>query len=166
MKTIKFLFAALAMTFAMNASAQDGHFIADVKLGGTNGGGAFGLGVGYQKPITEFEGCTLAWDIINFEYTAPFTSPADFDMLSLKTGLRLFSPSFASDKLRAYTNLAGGYTMCLAKGFDDKMKVNSAFGLTWGIGLQYKEKFSFGYTLLYETWAKSKYHMATFGYTF
>ena len=183
MKTIKFMFAALAMTFAMNASAQDGHFTADLKVGGVAGAGGFGAGVGYQKNLTEFEGCTLAWDVVNFEFAAPFDSPKYLDLLALKTGLRLFSPSFANDKLRAYTNLSVGYSCALVKGadveivydefgfpvdatVDESMKAKHGFGLTFGVGVQFKEKFSVGYSLQYETGWKTKCHFATFGYTF
>lgn len=164
MKAVKLLFAALAMTFAMNASAQDfenffdGHVIADVKLGGANGAGAWGFALGYQKPITEFEGFSLAWDVLNYEFNAPFKKPGDGWMMSVKTGAHLFTPSFWNDNLRGYTNLAMGYTY--SKG------LKSAFGLTYGLGFQFKEKFSVGYTLIYETAGSSKTHFATFGWTF
>ena len=155
MKTFKLFFAALAMTFAMNASAQDfenffdGHVIADVKLGGANGAGAWGFALGYQKPITEFEGFSLAWDVLNYEFNAPFKKPGDGWMMSVKTGAHLFTPSFWNGNMRGYTNLA-----------------KSAFGLTYGLGFQFKEKFSVGYTLIYETAGSSKTHFATFGWTF
>jgi hypothetical protein len=42
----------------------------------------------------------------------------------------------------------------------------SAFGITYGLGLQFKQKFSFGYSLIYETAGSSKSHFATFGWTF
>ncbi len=162
MKTFKLFFAALAMTFAMNASAEsffNGNVIADVKLGGAGGAGAWGFGVGYQKPITEFEGCTLAWDVLNFEFNAPFKRPGDGWMMSFKTGARLFSPSFWNDNLRGYTNLAMGYSYIGGA-------KTSAFGITYGLGLQFKQKFSVGYTLIYETAGSSKSHFATFGWTF
>lgn len=112
MKKVKLFFAAVATIFAMNANAQ---FIADVRLGSVASAGGFGLNVGYEKPITEFQGCEFAWDVVNFEFAAPFNSPADLDMLSLKTGVRAFSPTFGNDKFRAYTNLAIGYTCVLNK---------------------------------------------------
>lgn len=174
MKAVKLLFAALAMTFAMNASAEGGHWTADVKLGGVSGAGGFGLGVGYQKNIKEFNNWNLAWDIVSFDYAAPFNSPADLDYLSLRTGLHLFTPTFWNDNFRVYTNLAPGYTCVLAKEFtwntwgtlDEKMGANHGFGLAFGAGIQFKEKFSLGYTLQYETAFKSKCHFATFGWTF
>ena len=92
----------------------------------------------------------------------PFNSPGDWNQLDFKTGVRAFSPSFAGDHLRAYTNLDMGYVLGLAKG----PFVSSAFGLTWGAGIQYNEKWSLGYTLQYETAGKSKNHFATIAYTF
>ena len=178
MKAVKLLFAALAMTFAMNASAEDGNWTVDVKVGGVAGAGGFGAGVGYQKNLTEFKGCTLAWDIVSFDFAAPFNSPADLDMLALRTGLRLFSPTFGGGKFRAYTNLAPGYACVLAKeikplwgngvivGYDESMGANHGFGLAFGVGVQFKEKLSIGYTLQYETALKTKCHFATIGWTF
>ena len=241
MKVIKFFVAAMAMAFAMSANAQflsDGRFTANVNLGSVATKGGFGLGFGYQKEFYSNDYVTLAWDVAQFEWNAPFNSPGDLDYLSLKTGIRAFSPSFANDKLRAYTNLSLGYTCVLAKtgwssgkglstnnllkayGFDNidaivkkagysgldellkdlgyedledyleevygsvddeylesiedddyeggspKMKAHSAFGLTWGVGIQYNKKWSLGYTLQYETWGKSKNHFATISYTF
>ena len=190
MKKVKLFFAAVATIFAMNANAQ---FIADVRLGSVASAGGFGLNVGYQKSLTEFQGCEIAWDVVNFEFAAPFNSPADFDQLSLKTGIRAFSPSFGNDKFRAYTNLALGYTCNLAKGFDDddwenaweqawnivnnggdiddiddggSMSAYHGFGLTWGVGVQYNKKFSLGFTLQWESKFKTKNYFATIGYTF
>ena len=165
MKAVKLLFAALAMTFCMNASAQDfknffdGHIIADFRLGGSSGAGAWGFGVGYQKPITEFQGCALAWDVLNYEFNGPFKGISDGWTMSIKTGARLFSPSFWNDNLRGYTNLSMGYTY-------NRAGKASAFGITYGLGLQFKEKFSVGYSLVYETAGSSKVHFATFGWTF
>lgn len=133
---IKYLFLAMAMTVASSASAQfvgggsskggsktsnteldpKAHFVADFKIGSVASAGGFGFNLGGTKELTTFSGCTLAWDFLNFEWAAPFNSPANLDMLSLKTGLRLFSPSFANDKLRLYTNLSMGYTCVLTKG--------------------------------------------------
>lgn len=133
---IKYLFLAVAMTVATSASAQfvgggsskggsktsnteldpKAHFVADFKIGSVASAGGFGFNLGGTKELTTFSGCTLAWDFLNFEWAAPFNSPANLDMLSLKTGLRLFSPSFANDKLRLYTNLSMGYTCVLTKG--------------------------------------------------
>ena len=199
MKAIKFFVAAMAMTFAMTANAQisEGHFTANVNLGSVASTGGFGLGVGYRADVYTHDYFTLAWDVAHFEWDAPFDSPSNFNELSLKTGARVFSPTFANDKLRAYTNLAMGYTCVLAKGWSGpkikgpedfatdyeymvylmdleseienagtSMKGHSAFGLTWGIGVQYNQKWALGYTLQYETWGKSKNHFATISYTF
>ena len=266
---VKYLFLAMAMTVASSASAQfvgggsskggsktsnteldpKAHFVADFKIGSVASAGGFGFNLGGTKELTTFSGCTLAWDFLNFEWAAPFNSPANLDMLSLKTGLRLFSPSFANDNLRVYTNLAVGYTCVLTKGssssfggagldemkkafmkaaksdsdddwedfdylcekygydidevedywedvlwdmIDDgdydeawnnigpllaatgtggttggtTMKAHHGFGLSWGVGLQIKKKFSIGYTLQYETAFKTKNHFGTISYTF
>lgn len=137
MKAIKFFSVAIAMAFAMSANAQfvssgggskgssrfssaeldpKAHFMADVRLGSVASAGGFGFNFSGTKEITTFSGYTLAWDFLNVEFAAPFNSPANTDFLSLKTGLRLFSPSFMNDKLRLYTNLAVGYTCVLTKG--------------------------------------------------
>ena len=191
MKSVKLLLAALAMTFAMGANAEDGHWTVDVKFGGVqrpmniygiNGvvdsGAGFGIGIGYQKNIKEFSGWNLAWDVLSFDYAAPFKSPADVDYLALRTGLRLFTPSFWGDKCRVYANIAPGYSCGLWQdykeywgngviiGVEEKMKAHHGFGLAAGVGIQFKEKFSLGYTLQYETAGKTKCHFATFGWTF
>ncbi len=217
MRTIKFLVFAVAMTIASSASAQfagsgsgksgsgfssssaqldpKAHFTAEVRIGSVASTGGFGINLGGQKDIAALGSFTLAWDFVNFEYAAPFNSPADLDLLALKTGLRLFTPSFANDKVRFYTNLAMGYSCVLSKGygfggfdeddlddlydyyysyytrasgpdFDDSMSANHGFGLTFGIGLQYNKKVHVGYSLQYETAFKSKTHFGTIGYTF
>ena len=194
MKAIKFLVAAMAMTFAMSANAkifEDNHVVVNANVGGfTNAGysdAGFGLGVGFQTGVYENNWISLSWDVIQFEWNAPFNSPGDYDYLNFKTGIRAFSPSFANDHLRAYTNFALGYTCVLTKGYtvdidyddlydyddwddavevDSKMKGHSAFGLTWGLGIQLNKKWSFGYTLEYETWGKTKGHFGTVGFTF
>ena len=186
MKAVKLFLAAVAMTFAMGANAQiEGRFVLDVKAGAITPGsqGAFGVGFGYQVDLKEFNDWNLAWDVANFEYAAPFNSPADLDLLALKSGLRLFTPSFWGGKWRAYTNLGVGYSCVLAKNLnlgayydpttgqvvvvgDDSMKANHGFGLTFGVGLQLNQKFSFGYTLQYETSCKLKTHFGTIGIAF
>lgn len=156
---IKYLFLAVAMTVATSASAQfvgggsskggsktsnteldpKAHFVADFKIGSVASAGGFGFNLGGTKELTTFSGCTLAWDFLNFEWAAPFNSPANLDMLSLKTGLRLFSPSFANDNIRLYTNLSMGYTCVLTKGASSNPMyeyVETAMGL--GSGGEFK----------------------------
>ena len=165
MRAIKFFSAAIAMAFAMNASAKtfdDGNFTVNENFGSIASVGGFGLGVGYQTEVYSNQWLTLNWDVLHFEWDAPFNSPGDWNQLDFKTGVRAFSPSFAGDHLRAYTNLDLGYVLGLAKG----PFVSSAFGLTWGAGIQYNEKWSLGYTLQYETAGKSKNHFATITYIF
>lgn len=186
MKAIKFFVAAMAMAFAMNANAkifEDNHFMINANVGSVkypiSSDGAFGLGAGFQTTVYEGSWVSLAWDVLQFEWNAPFDSPGDIDWINFKTGIRAFSPSFAKDHLRVYTNFDLGYTCVLLKqrtaewdwdddevDIDDEMKGHSAFGLAWGIGLQLNKKISLGYTLEYDTFTEFKKHFATIGYTF
>jgi hypothetical protein len=187
MKAVKLLLAALAMTFAMSSNAQiEGRFTLDVKGGVITPGsqGAFGVGFGYQVDLKQFGDWNLAWDVANIEFAAPFDSPKNLDLLALKSGLRLFTPTFWGDKWRAYTNLGVGYSCALQKVYElggyydpytgmfipttenDKMEANHGFGLTFGAGLQFNQKWSFGYTLQYETALKTKSHFGTIGIAF
>lgn len=131
MKTINLFLLGIAMLVSTSASAQfvsasgskaksvsssasmdkSNYFLLDLKVGGVGGVGGFGVNLGGEKRYNEY----IAWDYINFEYSAPFNSPADMDILSLKTGIRAFSPSFCNDKLRFYANLSVGYTCVLSK---------------------------------------------------
>lgn len=163
MKAIKFIIAAVAMTFAMGANAQffNGKFTGEVKGGVYTPGslGAWGLNVGYQKPLTENDGFNLAWDLVNIDFTDTFKNAGDCWQLGVKTGLRGFTPTFWGDNTRAYANIGGGYTyLGGAK--------TSSFGMVAGIGLQFKQKFSVGYTFQFETAGESKAHFATIGWTF
>ena len=193
MKAIKLFFVAMSVSFAMNANAQ----FANQKAGGGSYGttpstsdsrihgvfdfrvgsysyfksGGFGFTLGIQKGIYQYKGFDLAWDIAQFEFSAPFNSPSKGDLLSLKTGARCFSPSFVNDKLRLYTNISMGWVCNLVKEFE---MTEHGFGLTWGIGAQYNKKFSIGYSLMYNTTLKNTIldefeklsHFATIGYTF
>lgn len=190
----KFLvLAAIAMSFAMSANAkifEDNHFTLNANLGGIIGPfnyseGGFGLGAGFQTGVLDSKYVSLAWDVAQFEWNAPFDSPGDADWLNLRSGIRAFSPTFANDHLRGYMNFGLGYTCVLQKeydwdwddiydpwddwdDFDDdtEMKAHSAFGLTWGFGLQLNKKFSLGYSLHYDTYSECKKHFVTFGFTF
>ena len=169
MKAIKFFVAAMAMTFAVSMNAkifENNHFTVNANVGSFAGRGGFGLGTGFQTEVFTCNWVTVDWDVLHFEWDAPFNSPGDADALSFKTGARAYSPSFANDHLRVYTNLDMGYVLGLAKGFDDKMTTSSAFGLTWGAGLQLNQKWSFGYSLQWESLGKSKSHFGTVAYTF
>lgn len=180
MKVIKIFSLAIAMAFAMNANAQDkGHFTVNANFGSVCTVGGFGLGIGYQKTILEKNDWELAWDVAQFEWDAPFKSPADLDYINIRSGVRGFTPSFASGKLRAYTNFDLGYTLVITEtitfsydkygfptDYKTKKKAYSAFGLQFGAGFQWNKKISLGYTLQYETKFKSKNHLATIAYTF
>ena len=170
MKAFKFLVAAVAVAFAMSANAkvfEDNHFTLNANVGSYGPSTAgFGLGVAFQTGIYENDWITLDWDVLHFEWDAPFNSPGDSDQLSFKTGLRAFSPSFANDHLRAYTNLDMGYVLGLTN--IDKVRSSHFFGLTYGLGLQLNKKWSLGYTLQYvkNGDGSGKSHYATVGYTF
>ena len=171
MKAIKFFVAAIAMTFALGANAQlslsEGQFTVNANIGSYGPSTAgFGLGVGYQADFYTNDWITLAWDVFHFEWDAPFDSPGDSDMLSFKTGCRAFSPTFANDRLRAYTNLDMGYVLGLTN--VDKVRSSHYFGLTYGLGLQLNKKWSLGYTLEFvkNGDGKGKSHYATVAYTF
>ncbi len=182
MKAIKLFVAAVAVAFATSASAkifENNHFTADFSVGGTvtsvtvpffgkisNTDASFGLGAMFQTEILSTEWVTLDWDVFRLAWVAPFSSPADWDQLHFKTGCRAYSPTFANDHLRGYTNFDMGYVLGLAKDGNDDVQTASAFGLDWGIGIQLNKKFAFGYTLQYESNGKSKNHFFTFGYTF
>jgi hypothetical protein len=49
---------------------------------------------------------------------------------------------------------------------DSKMRAHHGFGLTFGVGLQFNQKLSFGYTLQYETALKTKSHFGTVAVAF
>lgn len=191
MKTVKFFFLAMAMTIATSASAQFAgggasksasgfgsssatldpkvHFTAEFRGGSIESKGGFGFTLGAQKDIVALGSCPLAWDLVNVEYSAPFKSPSDFGFLAAKTGLRLFTPSFAGDMVRLYTNLSMGYSLTMMMGDysdDSGVTTEHGFGLTYGVGFQYNKKINIGYTLQYETACKNKSHFATIGYTF
>ena len=186
MKAIKFLVAAMAMAFAMSVNAkifENNHFTVDANVGAkvssvtvvdpfwgsfstSDSQAAFGLGATFQTEIFSTNWITLDWDVFRFAWVAPFNSPGDWDELHFKTGARAYSPTFAGDHLRGYTNLDMGYVLGLYKDFKDDVATSSAFGLDWGIGIQLNKKFSFGYTLQFESNGKSKNHFFTFGYTF
>ena len=172
MKASKTLFFALAMAFAMSINAkifEDNHFTANLNLGSTDYGwtvASFGLGVGFQTGIYSNDWISLAWDVAQVEWVAPFKSPEDWDELHVRSGLRAFSPSFAGGKVRAYTNLDMGYSCIFVDSLLDGMKGHSSFGLAYGVGLQLQEKLSVGYSLGYVTWDKSKNHFLSIGYTF
>lgn len=172
MKAIKFLVAAMAVSFAMSANAkifENNSISVNANFGsyGPSQGG-FGIGAGFQTEFYTNDWITLNWDVLHIEWDAPFDSPANYDNLSFKTGCRAFSPSFAKDHLRAYTNLDLGYVLGIEK-FGDETSTSSGFGLTFGIGLQYNKKWSLGYSLEYVKFKDvpgGKAHYATIAYTF
>ena len=168
MKKVLFLAAAMTMAFAMSANAkifEENHFTVNANVGSVGGTGGFGIGAGFQTELFTNDWITLDWDVLHFEWDAPFNSPGDFDQLSFKTGCRAYSPTFANDHLLVYSNLDMGYVLGIAK-VGGETSTNSAFGLTWGAGLQLNKKWSLGYTLQWESAGKSKNHFGTVAFTF
>jgi len=122
------LLSVIALFLGMNANAQigesksrkieskarKGYGFLDLNVGGVHEVGGFGVDLGYYRTMFEKSDWELAWDVIRFEFSAPFDSPADYDQLSLKTGFRVFTPSFFNGKWRLFTNLDLGYTCVLA----------------------------------------------------
>lgn len=94
------------------------HFTSEFRVGSVATKGGFGFNFGGQKDVAALSDWTLAWDFVNVEFAAPFNSPSNLDFLGVKTGLRLFTPSIANDKVRFYTNLSMGYSLALTKGFN------------------------------------------------
>lgn len=181
MKKVLFLAAAMTMAFAMSASAkifENNHFTVDANVGAkvvsvptpfgsaSDSQAAFGIGAMFQTEVYSNDWITVDWDVFRLAWIAPFNSPGDWDELQFKTGARAYSPTFANDHLRAYTNLDMGYVLGLAKDVADDVQTTSAFGLDWGIGIQLNKKWSLGYTLQWESAGKTKNHFGTIGFTF
>ena len=171
MKKVLILFAAMTMGVALSSNAkifEENHFTINANVGGASGAAGFGLGVAFQTQIVEASWITLDWDVLHFQWSAPFDSPANSDNLSFKTGVRGYSPSFANDHLRVYSNLDLGYVLGLAKDWNDDMATSSGFGLTWGAGLQLNKKWSLGYTLEYANFSGNggTSHYGTIAFTF
>lgn len=145
------------------------HLMPEVKFGSCYGVAGFGANVVLEREFHKY----LAWDIFSVNFSAPFKF--DAGNIGVKTGIRAFSPRFANDNLRGYTNLAIGYECNIydeLKEWRDgwfpviKKEPHHGFGLTWGIGMQIKEHFFLGYDLEYGTAIKFTSHYGKFGYRF
>lgn len=84
------------------------HFSLDFGFGSVASRGGFNLAFSWRREYNKY----LAWDIASFGLSAPFSSPADYDELFLRTGIRGYSPKFYKN-MRAYANLDMGYTCAL-----------------------------------------------------
>ncbi len=195
MKYSKFFLAACLAAFALNASAQDEtvetaeptasmstksaskgdydhgyHLMPEIKLGGYNGVFGFGANLVLEHEFHRY----FAWDIVSLDFSAPFNFKEG--SLSLKTGLRYFTPRFWSGKVRGFVGAAVGYqghskevpNSCEYKKewtsyelnpdgttyynsyyIHSKRKIISGFGASVSIGIQIKKHFFLSYTLEY-----------------
>ena len=145
-----------------------GHFfLLDVRFGGVNSDSfdpkvGFGVNLGGEYRFNKY----IALDYINIEYAGPFNFSKYYGVVSAKTGLRGFSPSFMADQLRIYTNISVGYSCVFDKYYNRKMHYYHGFGLTFGAGIQIKKKYSVGYTLQIEKGRETKCHFANIGFAF
>lgn len=195
MKYSKFFLAACLAAFALNASAQDEtvetteptasmstksaskgdydhgyHLMPEIKLGGYNGVFGFGANLVLEHEFHRY----FAWDIVSLDFSAPFNRKEG--SLSLKTGLRYFTPRFWGGKVRGFVGAAVGYQghskevpisyeyrpEWISYGTDpngkkvydtyylhQKRKIISGFGTSVSIGIQIKKHFFLAYTMEY-----------------
>lgn len=124
---------------------------------GEGGLGAFGLGLHWERHYNPY----VAWDIVSFAWDAPFDSPGDLSRLSIKTGVRAFSPRFFRD-MRAYANLDLGYTTTTCKYYygwyedDWEREWYHGFGLEFGFGLRLTNHVGVGYALNWDSESEIK----------
>ena len=194
MKEIKLLLMALMVVFASNASAQfvntgrgssnkssepfvkKGHFGIDLSVGlmGSGIDGGFGAGIRYVYDINQY----VSIDCASINWTAPFDSPGYLDFLSVKTGVRGYSPKFFKN-MRGYMNLDLGYGCTLYKtedmdgwedwdweGGEQVWEAGHAFALEFGVGLFLTKNISFGYALNYDTFDGNVMHFLRIGFLF
>ena len=137
------------------------YFGIDASVGGQSNDfgaeGAVGLGFHWER---SYSSPYLAWDVLSVFWDAPFESPTDFGRLSLKTGIRGFSPKFYRN-MRAYANLDLGYTMNYYPdydyyGYDDGTEFGHGFGLEFGLGIRLTNHFAVGYALDWDSETKLK----------
>lgn len=116
----------------------------------------WGFGYSLRKDYGKF----FAWDIFGASFqTGGFVSPANNYLFNLRLlGARAYSPSWK--RCRAYANLDLGYTMYHFDYNDeyyngyrhyDYSGETHGFGLDFGLGLQFNNRFSIGYNLNYCT---------------
>lgn len=144
-------------------------FLSETKIGSYYGTGGFGENLVFEWQFNKW----FAWDFASIDFSAPFS----FDAFSigLKTGVRGFTPRFASDKLRGFGTLALGWDMGIMPAQTismgpREMRIPSwnghGFGLSFGLGVEAFDVVSLGYTLEYSTVWKSTAHYAKIGVRF
>lgn len=116
--------------------------------------GAFGLGFHWER---SYSSPYLAWDVLSVFWDAPFEGPGDLGRISLKTGVRGFSPKFYRN-MRAYTNLDLGYTMnyYYDEYYYGDTEFGHGFGLEFGLGIRLTNHFAIGYALDWDSETKLK----------
>lgn len=157
-------------TSTMTKTAASGDYdhgfrlMPEIKVGGYNGVFGFGANLVLEHEFHRY----FAWDIVSLDTSAPY----DFSegCVGLKTGLRYFTPRFAKNKMRGYISAAVGYQCCIKEVVDyydpDEIWISaisgvtrgrfhlnrkplSGFGVSAGIGFQFKKHFFVGYTMEY-----------------
>lgn len=137
------------------------YFGIDASVGNMMGDGgwrscAFGLGLHWERHYNPY----VAWDIVSLAWDAPFDSLGDPSRLSIKTGVRAFSPRFYRD-MRAYANLDLGYTTSICKdyyGYEGNWdrRWYHGFGLEIGFGLRLTNHVGVGYALNWDSESEIK----------
>lgn len=137
----------------------------DVKFGTIASCGSFGIGFHMERSYNPY----ITWNLVSVSWEAPFDSPADLDRISLRTGLRGFSPCFFRN-MRGYANVDMGYTATVAKCMDeDYYMVHEdfhGFGLEVGAGLRLTDHIGLGYAFDWDSETKYKGHYFHFCYLF
>ena len=165
------LFTFLGLVFltssAQNASStpNDITYGVDVKFGTIATCGAYGVGFHMERSYHPY----ISWDLVSVSWEAPFDSPADLDRMSLRTGVRGFSPCFFRS-MRGYAHVDMGYTAIVAKCLDENFSMVHedfhGFGLEVGAGLRLTDHIGLGYAFDWDSEAKYKGHYFHFGYLF
>lgn len=149
--------------------------------------GAFGLGLYFEHRYSKY----FAWDILSVGWDAPFDSPSNFDRVTVKTGVRAFTPKFFKN-MRGYANFAFGYAACLMKvpeivehsyyvagtryhsGYwnrwttieEGDFEAYHGAAIEFGFGLHLTKRLSAGYAFDWDSKSKYKGHYFRFGLMF
>lgn len=120
--------------------------------------GAFGVGAHLEHHSNQY----IAWDVVSVFWDAPFDSPSEFDRLSIKTGVRGFTPKFHRN-FRGFLNLDLGYSLNILRCYDyyeeyyvRHVDTSHALGLEFSFGLRIADNFGLGYTLNWDSDTKLK----------
>ena len=152
-----------------------------------NSAGAFGLGLYFEHRYSKY----FAWDFLSVGWDAPFDSPSNFDRVTVKTGVRAFTPKFFKN-MRGYANFAFGYAACMMKmpklvehsyyvpgtrfssGYvnhwatieEGDFEAYHGAAIEFGFGLHLTKRLSAGYALDWDSKSKNKGHYFRFGLMF